>query len=764
MLNKKQKTFKGSVLVVLLLLIPSMIYAACTGSSPTWNSTPDSTSVQSCVNSASAGDTINIFPGTATWGGNAVVIPDNKPVNIIGAGKSSTVITLNGGSNTYAMTIGQYKGRQFGGTYDASRISGIQFYSTDSASGAIRALGQGWRIDHCKFHSVEASTGQLAVTVINTWSSGKTMQSYGLIDNNEFISGKINVSNGGALAIIDGAWADDLDLGGPTAVYIEDNTFSSLGNAANMTKQLVVDNDSGAKMVVRYNYMNNCDIQTHGLQEADSRGSRKAEYYGNVFHNSLSDNYNPIMEILAGTGIVFYNNLTGDNIQGYQIGFETKRLSTSVGCLGICNGVNNYAWDGNEPGKSGYFCRDQVGTGGDSALWSSHTSNCGGTPGSQIKVPVYIWSNKGAYHGTGVANRDTTHIVANRDYYADNGSCISGGSCTTGTGCGTTLPTTCTTGVGFWKTAQGNCSDLSGYVGDISTYSTRAKIEGTLYKCTATNTWEPYYTPYTYPHPLSSSTASYTENPQNPAPTEPESPTTPVPVVPPTIAVSPTTKDFGTLPINTSSVAQSFTVTTTGGNLNVDAISMTGTDATQFAIQNDSCTGKIIAPETGSCTFDVKFAPSSVGAKAANVAIVDNDSNTSKLIAVNGTGTSQIPAISFSPTSLSFSNVLSGTLSSPQTINVSNNSANFVTISSVSLSGTDANQFSIPAATDYCTGETVAASGNCSFQVIFAPTSGGEKTANVNLTALYYSSPATLPLYGSAVVYPAPKIKISRTK
>jgi hypothetical protein len=27
-------------------------------------------------------------------------------------------------------------------------------------------------------------------------------------------------------------------------------------------------------------------------------------------------------------------------------------------------------------------------------------------------------------------------------------------------------------------------------------------ISGTLYKCTAINTWTAYYTPYTYPHPL----------------------------------------------------------------------------------------------------------------------------------------------------------------------------------------------------------------------------------------------------------------------
>jgi len=27
-------------------------------------------------------------------------------------------------------------------------------------------------------------------------------------------------------------------------------------------------------------------------------------------------------------------------------------------------------------------------------------------------------------------------------------------------------------------------------------------INGTLYKCTATNTWTAYYAPYAYPHPL----------------------------------------------------------------------------------------------------------------------------------------------------------------------------------------------------------------------------------------------------------------------
>jgi hypothetical protein len=57
---------------------------------------------------------------------------------------------------------------------------------------------------------------------------------------------------------------------------------------------------------------------------------------------------------------------------------------------------------------------------------------------------------------------------------------------------GTSLPGACTTGQGFWKTDEGGDWDTThGGVND-----------GRLYKCTATNTWTAYYTPYTYPHPL----------------------------------------------------------------------------------------------------------------------------------------------------------------------------------------------------------------------------------------------------------------------
>ncbi len=66
-----------------------------------------------------------------------------------------------------------------------------------------------------------------------------------------------------------------------------------------------------------------------------------------------------------------------------------------------------------------------------------------------------------------------------------------------GVGCGATLPAVCTPGDGFWMTTQA-CTDLSGLVGR----QPATPISGRLYKCTPARSWEAYFTPYPYPHPL----------------------------------------------------------------------------------------------------------------------------------------------------------------------------------------------------------------------------------------------------------------------
>ena len=90
--------------------------------------------------------------------------------------------------------------------------------------------------------------------------------------------------------------------------------------------------------------------------------------------------------------------------------------------------------------------------------------------------------------------------------------------------------------------------------------------------------------------------------------------------------------------------SQTFIVTNEGeGDLKITNLSISGTDASQFSIQNDDCSGQTLGFSVAR-TVDVVFSPSSVGAKIASLMIPSNDPDTPTLnIELSGQG------ISFSP-------------------------------------------------------------------------------------------------------------------
>jgi hypothetical protein len=154
-----------------------------------------------------------------------------------------------------------------------------------------------------------------------------------------------------------------------------------------------------------------------------------------------------------------------------------------------------------------FWCMDQGGGRGAGALQNSSltTAPYFSTPSNEVLSPAYLWMNSftnavidGGQAGVG---SDTARIIRNRDYYVENTNQGAQSNATTpfngtttsgGIGHGTLAnrPTTCTTGVAYWATDQGNWNQ-SGNGG-----------QGELYTCTATDTWMPSYTPFTYPHPL----------------------------------------------------------------------------------------------------------------------------------------------------------------------------------------------------------------------------------------------------------------------
>jgi hypothetical protein len=107
----------------------------------------------------------------------------------------------------------------------------------------------------------------------------------------------------------------------------------------------------------------------------------------------------------------------------------------------------------------------------------------------------------------------------------------------------------------------------------------------------------------------------------------------------PDIDVSPTSKDFGSVQVTTSSAPQTFNVTNIGtANLTVGTITITGPNSNQFSKQNDNVSGQTITPG-GWATLQVVFSPTSVGLKSATLNITSNDPDENPfLLALNGTG------------------------------------------------------------------------------------------------------------------------------
>jgi uncharacterized repeat protein (TIGR03803 family) len=90
-----------------------------------------------------------------------------------------------------------------------------------------------------------------------------------------------------------------------------------------------------------------------------------------------------------------------------------------------------------------------------------------------------------------------------------------------------------------------------------------------------------------------------------------------------------------------------------------------------------------------------------------------------------------IPAISL-PLSWNFGSVTIGQ-SSSQTFTISETSGGVLILGALTLTGTNASEFSVPTASDHCSGATLSSS-SCTFSLTFTPASAGVKVAYISVT------------------------------
>ncbi len=201
----------------------------------------------------------------------------------------------------------------------------------------------------------------------------------------------------------------------------------------------------------------------------------------------------------------------------------------------------------------------------------------------------------------------------------------------------------------------------------------------------------------------------------------------------PLALVSPTSLSFSSVPVGSSSTAQTATLTNAGtAALIITSIQITG----DFS-QTNNCPGSLSVGST--CNISVVFSPVASGVRNGTLSIIDNAQGSPQTVSLTGTGLGFSAALA--PTSLSFSSVPLGTSSSPLTATLTNTGSTSVTISNITTIGDYRQTNNCPL--------TLLAGSSCNINVVFTPTAEGRRSGTLSVSDNAQGSPQTLSLNGT---------------
>lgn len=215
----------------------------------------------------------------------------------------------------------------------------------------------------------------------------------------------------------------------------------------------------------------------------------------------------------------------------------------------------------------------------------------------------------------------------------------------------------------------------------------------------------------------------------------------PIPDGPNAVLSTATLLPFGTVLVNTESAAMPATISTTGGASEISSLAISGTGASAYVIESETCIGSTV-DSTSTCLAKVHFAPTAAGLMTATLAITGS-ANGAVTIALTGSGATA-GALAFTPTSGVFGNVTSGAMFDValQLQDVGTTPTGAITLD---ISGPDAAVFFVTA--NNC-GGGVAASASCNLTVRFSPATTGARSATLTATDAWGGS-MTLSLSGT---------------
>jgi hypothetical protein len=417
--------------------------------------------VQSTIHEAASGDTVNVPAGSCVWGnGEEVIISGNYAYPSINIDKALTLMghstIISGTDEGYFIVFSPADFSQnpplriTGFTFDGSGARAGIFFTYSSSDSTIQ---DGIRVDHNVFRNMNGQS---------IWINGQR----GVIDNNSFLNVPypFRFASGNSEDWWN-SWEGIVFGEENNNMYVEDNIFE-IG-------EIVTDCQYGNRYAFRYNTIT---VSAATYPMFDMHGNQGTGYMwacfgGEIYGNEIHMVEGQLLDQRAGKTVVHHNAAIGATGSAWAVKvreevWDTYNPSTNVQPQHVSD---SYYWNNREDFNG--------------SLLESYLSE--NICASSIDDDVPTCSD--AEHGYSINEND--------EWFQDSPS-FDG---TSGIGCGPPAgrPATCSPGVGYWATDQ-SCTDLTGMVGAHP----ENPIAGTLYRCVAADTWEAYYTPYFYPHPM----------------------------------------------------------------------------------------------------------------------------------------------------------------------------------------------------------------------------------------------------------------------
>ena len=224
----------------------------------------------------------------------------------------------------------------------------------------------------------------------------------------------------------------------------------------------------------------------------------------------------------------------------------------------------------------------------------------------------------------------------------------------------------------------------------------------------------------------------------------------------PVASLTPNPIAFNSQTVATTSAAMQATLSNTGGAaLTGIVISIAGANPADFALTTGSNACGTTLPADSACYIYVTFTPASATSFSATLSVADNATGSPQTATLTGTGTAvAAPIASLTPT-VAFPSTTVGATSAALAATLSNTGNATLTISGITIAGTNPSDFAKATGSNAC-GATLAAGASCSIYVTFTPASATSFSATLSVADNATGSPQTATLTGTGTAVAAP--------